>query len=315
MPSACDAIPYETRFAELLAQVEAALARFLQPEAQALSYDGVPIAGPERLWEAMRYAALAPGKRIRPVLTLAVCRACGGELADALPTACAIEMVHAQSLVHDDLPCMDDDDLRRGQPTVHRAFDEATAVLAGDALLAMAFGVITRHTPLNERVSPPVLLALMTDLSDVSSVNGLVNGQFADIYYENRPFDAPALDYIHTYKTGALFRFAARSGARLAGADAVRLETFSRFGQCLGLAFQIVDDLLDVESSAGAMGKTVGKDAAQGKATYPALYGVETSRQKARALTDEALALLQGANLPDESALRTLTTFMTERLH
>lgn len=314
MPPSCDSLTYESRFREPLAQVEAALTRYLQPQ-EPIAFNGVAIPGPQRLWEAMRYAALAPGKRIRPTLTLETCLACGGAYADALPTACAIEMVHAQSLVHDDLPCMDNDDLRRGQPTVHRAFDEATAVLAGDALLAMAFGVMTRHTPLNARVTPEILVALAADLSDVSSVCGLVNGQYADIYYENREFDAHALEYIHTYKTGALFRFAARSGARLAAGDDALITRFSRFGECLGLAFQIVDDILDVESSAQAMGKTVGKDAAQRKATYPALYGVSASRQKAAALMDEAHALLNAAPIADVQPLIALATFMVERIH
>lgn len=284
-----------------------------------------PVAGPERLWGALRYGTLQGGKRIRPLLVLETARACASEAVwDAvLPTACAIELVHAQSLIHDDLPCMDDDDLRRGQPTVHKAYDEATAVLAGDALLAMAFGLIARRTPLSDRLHAETLLSVVAEFSSVTSVEGLVNGQYVDIYYEGRPFDAQVLDYIHTYKTGALITFSVRAGARLAGASPEELALFTQLGRNLGLAFQIVDDLLDVQSTPEALGKTPGKDQAQQKATYPALYGIESSRQKVDALTAEADALLDqflslranAPTVPDVQPLRTLIDFLCHRIH
>ena len=319
MPHTTEKIDYDVRFAKTLTVIQQALAEIFDPAdatGGGFPLNAAPIEGPEHLWHAMRYATLDAGKLIRPVLTLESCRACGGNLRDALATACAVEMVHAQSLIHDDLPCMDDDALRRGKPTVHKAFDEATAVLAGDALLAMAFGVICKRSP--KTIAPATLLAVIDDFSDVSSVQGLVNGQFVDIYYENRPFDADVLTYIHRYKTGALFRFCARSGARLAGAPEPVIEGLSRFGETIGLAFQIVDDLLDVQSSPEAMGKATGKDAAKHKATYPALYGVQDSRHRAEQLITEATDLLDSLKLVLPSfqtdALKTLARFMAERI-
>ncbi len=302
---------YEQRFAETIALVKAGLRRHLVSE-EPIAFKGKVIEGPEQLWEAMQYAALDAGKLIRPVLTVESCVACGGQPENALPTACAIELVHAQSLIHDDLPCMDNDDLRRGKPTVHKAFSESTAVLTGDALLAMAFGVISKHTP---GVSAERLLRVIGDFSDVSSVCGLVNGQFVDIYYENRPFDETVLEYIHTYKTGALFRFSTRAGALLSGADDRTVDALTRFGEMLGLAFQIVDDLLDIQSTSETLGKTTGKDVIQKKATYPALFGEATSRRKARNLIVEATDLLD--SLPDVrgDSLRSLADFIGERIH
>lgn len=305
---------YEARFSETLGRVKAALQQYLVPEGP-MTFKGQVIEGPEQLWEAMQYAALDAGKLIRPVLTVESCLACGGQPDNALPTACAIELVHAQSLIHDDLPCMDDDELRRGKPTVHKAFSESTAVLTGDALLAMAFGVISKHTPLGNGVSAERLLQVMSDFSDVSSVQGLVNGQFVDIYYENRPFDEAVLEYIHTYKTGALFRFSARAGAMLSGTDKQTVAAFTQFGEMLGLAFQIVDDLLDIQSNSETLGKTTGKDAIQKKATYPALFGVETSRQKARYLITEATGLLDSLPGVQKDALIALADFIAERIH
>jgi geranylgeranyl diphosphate synthase type II len=210
---------------------------------------------------------------------------------------------------------MDDDDLRRGQPTVHKAYDESTAVLTGDALLALSFGVITRHTP-SPPVSAQALLSIIQDLSDVSSVQGLVNGQYVDIQYEGKAFTQEILEYIHTYKTGALFSFSTRSGARLAGADDDTVETFSKFGQTLGLAFQIVDDLLDIEASSEQLGKTPGKDERQQKATYPSLMGLAKAREAAEQLIAEAIALLDGLQLPQErvEGLRSLSQFIGERI-
>jgi geranylgeranyl diphosphate synthase, type II len=262
-----------------------------------------PVKGPEILWDALRYGTLLGGKRIRPLMALVTSRLCGGADETILPTACAIELVHAQSLIHDDLPCMDNDDLRRGQPTLHKAFDESTAVLTGDALLAMAYGWIAQKTVINtpDRVlsttsiskpSANTVLSLIGEFSRVTSVNGLVNGQFVDIHYEGKPFDAEVLHYIHTYKTGALFTFSVKAGAILANAPDPVLKRLTDLGNALGLAFQIVDDLLDIESTPEALGKTIGKDQAQQKATYPSLLGVDASRLKVKALTDEANSAL-----------------------
>ncbi len=272
---------------------------------------------PAGLWEAMRYGTLNGGKRIRAILAIEACLACGGTLEAVLPTACGIELVHAQSLIHDDLPCMDNDDMRRGKPSVHKAFGESTAVLAGDALIALAFGVIAKQTPLSV-VSSEIVLQVIRDFSDVTSVKGLVNGQYVDIAYEGKVFTPEILDYIHTYKTGALFQFALSAGARLAGASAPVIQRFQRIGQLVGLAFQIVDDLLDIGGTTEDLGKTAGKDLLQEKATYPALYGVSASRTHVEALMQEAFTLLTvGDGLPlryDASSLKALVQFISCRV-
>jgi geranylgeranyl diphosphate synthase type II len=304
---------YETLFAADLYAVQSHLERYLDKEA----YDTSPQAA--GLWEAMRYGTLDGGKRIRSVLALEACLACGGRLEHILPTACAVELVHAQSLIHDDLPCMDNDDLRRGKPSVHKAYGESTAVLAGDALIALAFGLIAKETPVTAPIQAETLLRVLSDFSDVTSVRGLVNGQFVDIQYEGKPFAQDILEYIHTYKTGALFRFSLGAGAMLAGASAEVVERFTLLGSKLGLAFQIVDDLLDIESTPEALGKTPGKDKIQKKATYPAFFGVEASRAQVAQLVREALALLEQkegmpANYSPE-ALNALVRFISHRLN
>lgn len=311
-------VEYEAVFADTLAQVHTALNETLSVEkARALQAGGrLDDPGLTRFWEAMVYSTLNAGKRLRPVLAVECGLACGGALASMLPTACAIELVHTQSLIHDDLPCMDNDDLRRGRPTVHKAFDEATAVLVGDALIALAFGLIVRNTPVSKQVTAETLNRVVARFSEVTSVHGLVNGQYIDIYYEDQPYTPEVLEYIHSNKTGALFTFCAEAGALLAGADADVVDRFSRWGQKLGLAFQIVDDLLDIQSTPETLGKTPGKDQAQNKATYPALYGMEASRQRAQALIEEAQAILKAmppAIRTDRLAL--LARFIQERLH
>ncbi|MBX2860483.1 MAG: polyprenyl synthetase family protein [Vampirovibrio sp.] len=309
-----EAVPYDTRFSETLAYFQAGLARLLETESSR-KHGEAPVKGTERLWEAIRYSTLKGGKRMRPVLILESCRACGGNMETALPTACAVEIIHAFSLIHDDLPCMDNDDLRRGQPTLHKAFDEATALLTGDALLGMAFGLMTKHTPLSDQVTAQSLLDLVSDLSDVAGIHGLVNGQLVDILYEGQPYDEAVLEYIHTYKTGALFTFSAVAGVRLAGADAAVVEGFQRFGKTLGLAFQIVDDLLDVQSTSDTLGKTAGKDLIQKKATYPDFYGVSKTVTLAEDLVQEAMATLDQLGLEDTSALNDLARFIQRRIH
>jgi geranylgeranyl diphosphate synthase type II len=304
---------YETLFSESIEKINQSLERFLDKR----TYDTSPQAN--GLWEAMRYGTLDGGKRIRSVLAMAVCNACGGEEKAVLPTACAIELIHAQSLIHDDLPCMDNDEMRRGKPSVHKAFGESTAVLAGDALIALAFGLIAKETPLDSTVSPQRLLSVIGDFSDVTSVQGLVNGQFVDILYEGQPFSQEILEYIHIYKTGALFRFSMGAGAKLAGAPDFVVDRFVLLGQKLGLAFQIVDDLLDIDSSSEALGKTAGKDQLQEKATYPAFFGAEKSREQVKALAQEAFTLLEEtAGMPsgyDSKALKKLVGFIANRIH
>lgn len=303
---------YETAFAETIALVNDRLATVLEKQA----YDNSPQANV--LWEAMRYGTLNGGKRIRSVLAVETCKALGGNVQHILPTACAIELVHSQSLIHDDLPCMDNDDLRRGKPSVHKAFGESTAVLAGDALIAMAFGIIARETPLTGIVTSRHLLETLTDFSDVTSVRGLVNGQFVDILYEGKDYTQDILEYIHTYKTGALFRFSLRAGAKLAGATESVVEQFTLLGQKLGLAFQIVDDLLDIVSTSETLGKTSGKDEIQKKATYPSFFGEAVSREQVAQLADEALMILETCDdLPeeyDDRTLKALVGFIVNRI-
>lgn len=304
---------YDLLFSDAIQSVNQALAQYLEQSA----YD--PSRQADGLWEAMRYGTLDGGKRIRSVLALEACKACGGQVQAILPTACAIEMIHAQSLIHDDLPCMDNDDMRRGKPSVHKAFGESTAVLAGDALIAFAFGLIAKETPLSEHVSPKRLLSVISDFSDVTSVKGLVNGQFVDIQHEGQPYTEEILEYIHTYKTGALFKFSLRAGAKLSGAPDFVVERFTLLGRKLGLAFQIVDDLLDIDSTTETLGKTAGKDLIQQKATYPAFYGVEASRQQVKQLSQEAFKILdETSGLPsgyDSGLLKTLVSFIADRVH
>jgi geranylgeranyl diphosphate synthase type II len=263
-------------------RVEAALARFL-PAAEP---DRLV---PERLAQAMRYSVEAGGKRLRPVLALLAAEACGADPAEALPAACALELVHTYSLIHDDLPAMDDDDLRRGRPTCHKAFDEATAILAGDGLLTLAFELIARHIPSAEASRACVLA-----LAEGAGPSGMVGGQMADLQAEGRD-DATleALEAIHRRKTGALLRSALRMGAAVAGAPESQTAALDAYGGAIGLAFQIIDDLLDVEGDETKLGKRVQKDSGHGKWTYPALLGVAESRARARRLAEEAVAALE----------------------
>lgn len=307
---------YHQRTESTATAVNDALTSYLnQAETHAMK-DGDP---PEvkTLWQAARYAVLNGGKRIRPLLLIHSCLTCGGTEAMAMPVACAMELVHAQSLIHDDLPCMDDDDLRRGKPTVHKAFGESTAVLVGDALLAMSFGLMAQAAQV-EGVCPKDVLALIEDFSKVSSMHGLVNGQYADIVYEDKESTPEAVEYIHRYKTAAMFRFAMRAGAQLAGASDKTVSAFTVAGEQLGLAFQIVDDILDIEANSDTLGKTVGKDQAQNKTTYPAVFGIEASRHKAIELVEQSLAKL--ALLPDVEpeqfkTVQSIGQYMIERVY
>ncbi len=242
---------------------------------------------PPRLREAMAYSLLAPGKRLRPALVLLSCEAAGGSAESALPAAAAVEMVHTYSLIHDDLPAMDDDHLRRGRPTCHKQFGEALAILAGDALLTLAFQL------LGESYAPGVAAATCRELARGAGGQGMVGGQVEDLAWENDSTGAITdLERVHARKTGALFRACLRIGAVVADAGPTVIQALDAYGREFGQAFQVVDDLLDVEGSAKDTGKAVGKDAARGKLTYPRLLGVTESRRRAAEHCRSAAAAL-----------------------
>lgn len=238
------------------------------------------------LRESMKYSLMAGGKRLRPVLAMASYEACGGKGNDILLGASALEVIHTYSLIHDDLPAMDDDDLRRGRPTNHKVYGEAIAILAGDGLLTEAFLMLLAN---EGPVSRDNILNALKELAVAAGPAGMVGGQVMDILSENAEPDAVKLDYIHRHKTGALIRASVRMGALLADADTAQLESLSRYGECLGLAFQIVDDILDVKGDEKELGKPVGSDEGKNKLTYPALYGIEGSMERAEALIKEAM--------------------------
>lgn len=250
---------------------------------------GEEITRPPRLLAAMRHGALNGGKRLRPVLVTETARLFGREDEGVLLAACALELIHCYSLVHDDLPAMDDDDLRRGQPTVHKAFDEATAILAGDALLTLSFDVITSEDVHDD---PAVRLRLSRELSRAAGIGGMAGGQMLDLESEHRDRSETEIRTLQSMKTGALLRYACRAGALLAGAPVDDLERMSRFGEVIGLAFQLADDLLDVEASSEAMGKATGKDAEAGKATLVGLWGPEKTHAELNKLLGESETLL-----------------------
>ncbi len=245
---------------------------------------------PRILPEAMRYAVLGGGKRLRPILCCASAEACGGSLEQVLPTACALELIHAFSLVHDDLPALDNDELRRGKPTVWRRYGEAIAILTGDALFALAFELIACQAEMSEPERVAQVLALITQ---AVGVDGMVGGQVEDILSEGEQVNPEGLAYIHSRKTGALIRASVLSGALLAGANPEQRDALDRYAQSIGLAFQIVDDILNETSDPARLGKSAGSDRARGKATYPRLYGLEASYQRAQALITSALTSLE----------------------
>ena len=282
-----------------VAQFEAALAQYLSRETGE---------GYDRIFEAAKYSALAGGKRLRPVIVLAFCRLCGGEADKAMPFACALEMIHTYSLIHDDLPCMDDDDLRRGRPTCHKAFDEATAVLAGDGLLTAAFETAAAAKGLDAEA----VLRCVRILGREAGMNGMIAGQVLDLGAEHRRISLDALNLLQSLKTGCLLRAACELGCTAAGCtDARTLEAAREYGEKLGLAFQIQDDILDIEGDARTLGKTTGKDARDEKSTFPALLGLEACRALADRLTGEAVAALVG--LPGNGFLTELARSLTGR--
>lgn len=290
----------ETYLAQGRARVERALDGFLPDEQDS----------PARLHEAMRYAVFGGGKRLRPVLALAAFEVTGGSGDAVLAPACATELIHAYSLIHDDLPAMDDDDVRRGRPSCHRAFDEATAILAGDALLTLAFGIVARE----ERLSAAARVAIAAELAWANGSSGMVGGQMADMGGEGREPSLEAVEFIHTNKTARPIRAALVAGALAAGAGGPELARLAEFGEKIGLAFQVADDLLDVTGSADEMGKAVGKDGTRGKMTYPSVAGMEGASRRARELVDEALSAIASFG-GDAWPLRELARFVVERRH
>ncbi len=239
---------------------------------------------PATIHEAMRYSLFAGGKRLRPILCLAAAEACGGEIEKALPLAVAVECIHTYSLIHDDLPCMDDDDFRRGNPTCHKVYGEGIAVLAGDALLTLAFEIVANSEP-TRRYS---IAERVRELADTSGSRKLIAGQVMDLEGEGKPVTAAQLKFIHESKTSALLTTSVRFGGMSANATPKQMEALTTFGLSLGLAFQVIDDILDVTQTSEKLGKSAGKDEASQKATYPALFGLEKSRKEAASLTAQA---------------------------
>lgn len=266
---------------------------------------------PARLHQAMRYAVLGGGKRIRPLLTYAAGAAVGAPDARLDALACAVELIHAYSLVHDDLPAMDDDDLRRGRPTCHRAFDEATAILAGDALQTQAFHILAHAPELD--VDPRVRLRMIETLAMASGSRGMAGGQAIDLESVGRELDIAQLEDMHIHKTGALIRASVLLGALCADTlDEARLERLDHYAKCIGLAFQIQDDILDVVGDTAILGKTAGADLARDKPTYPALLGLDGARQRAAELLADAHTSLAGFG-PEADALRELADYIIRR--
>ncbi len=289
-----------TYLAERRALVDGALETLLPPETTE----------PPSVHRAMRYSVLAGGKRLRPILVIAGAEAVGGSAERVLPTACALELIHTYSLIHDDLPAMDDDDYRRGRLTSHKVFGEAIAILAGDALLTLAFRLVADNSATAS--NPLVLRDVVVEIADAAGTFGMVGGQVVDIESEGKAVAPETLEYIHLHKTAALIRASLRVGALLGGGDAAAVEAIGAAGRDLGLAFQIVDDILDVEGSLEQLGKTAGSDARKQKATYPATHGLEASRAQAKALIERSQARL-GVFGPRATPLRALADYILER--
>lgn len=291
----------ETYISERVAQIDAALDRSL-PMAERL---------PASLHQAMRYSVFAGGKRIRPLLMIAACEAVGGSIKSVLPAACAMEMIHTYSLIHDDLPAMDDDDYRRGRLTNHKVFGEATAILAGDALLTQAF-LLLAGADADSGSSAADKLRVLQIIATAAGSLGMVGGQIVDMESETKSVELPIIEYIHTHKTGALILAALQTGAILGNADSQAFAALTRYGECAGLAFQIADDILDIVGDQSLLGKDVGSDVHRGKATYPSLIGLAESRRRAEELRDMAIDAL--APLGHEAEpLRALVSFIVDR--
>ena len=266
---------------------------------------------PPVIFKSVRYSIFAGGKRIRPILCMASAEAVGGDVETVLPVACALELIHTYSLIHDDLPVMDDDDYRRGKLTNHKVFGEDIAVLAGDALLTEAFHLMSKREFVGN-IPPDRLLTVINDISKAAGFLGMVGGQVVDIESEGKEIDEETLDYIHTHKTGAMVIASIRAGAIISGAGEDELDALSDYGRHTGLAFQIMDDILDIEGDQDVLGKDIGSDESRGKVTFPALFGLEASRKKARELVDDALSDIAQLDSRAEP-LRMIAKYIVER--
>lgn len=269
---------------------------------------------PKVLWEAMEYSLQAGGKRLRPLLVIAACEALGGQRESALPVAAAIEMVHTYSLIHDDLPAMDNDDYRRGKLTNHKVFGEATAILAGDALLTHAFYSVVQAAR-KHGVPAEDVLSIVEDLAEMAGPRGMVGGQIADMEGEQGLTDLEQLQYIHRHKTGDLIVFSLLAGGRIAGADDKQLEALRDFGTHIGLAFQVQDDILDLVGDEGKLGKKTGSDIKQQKVTYPYFIGLDASREEVMRLTDMARDAVLSGGFHDASRLLEIADYLMARDH
>ncbi len=268
---------------------------------------------PTSVHEAMRYSLFAGGKRVRPILAIAAAEALGARTSGLLPLAGSLELIHTYSLIHDDLPAMDDDDFRRGRPTCHKVYGEAIAILAGDGLLNRAFEVLSdpRRT---KAVPASRLIVIIKEISAASGVLGMVGGQVVDMESEGREIDFPTLEYIHTRKTGALIRASVRVGAIYAKASEKRLKALTRYGELAGLSFQIVDDILDITGTREEIGKNVGSDLKKGKRTFPSFFGLEGSRQRANEVADKAIYALRDFDHKADP-LRELAKYIVKRVN
>lgn len=289
--------PHDEPLAPLRERIDSALSSLL------------PVHQPQALSEAMRYSALDGGKRLRPLLCLFACEACGGHESDAMPTACAIEMIHAFSLIHDDLPALDNDELRRGRPTCHVQFGEAIAILAGDALLAQAFEILAANPA---QLPPSTAMEILRTIARASGTQGMVGGQVQDILAEGGEPDQASLEYIHTHKTGALIQASVMSGALAAGADQHQKDCLAAYGSALGHCFQIVDDILNETGDPSRTGKATGSDQQRAKLTYPRVFGLEASRSAAAQYANKAKTAI-GDFDSDANRLRQMVDYVLTR--
>jgi geranylgeranyl diphosphate synthase type II len=270
---------------------------------------------PSTLYTAMRHSLFAGGKRIRPILCVASFEAVGGKGNEILPFACALEMIHTYSLIHDDLPAIDNDDYRRGKPTCHKVFGEAIAILAGDGLLTEAFQLMTNRSIWQGSVANQgAILDIVQEVARAAGVLGMVAGQVVDVESEGKEVDLPTLQYIHTHKTGAMISVSVRIGAQLGGAKEQSLTALTRYGERVGLAFQIADDILNVEGKSHSLGKSTGTDLSRRKATYPSLFGLEESKERAKELVQLAVEVLSPFG-SEADPLREIARFIVVREH
>jgi len=266
---------------------------------------------PPVIFQAVRYSVFAGGKRLRPILCIAAAETVGGDIKSVLPIACALELIHTYSLIHDDLPALDDDDYRRGMLTSHKVFGEDMAILAGDALLTDAFRLMSEKK-LMAGLEPEKLLTVIHDIAEAAGCFGMVGGQVVDVQSEGKTVDREVLHYIHTRKTGAMITVAVKAGALLSNAGAAELNSLISYGQNIGLAFQVADDILNVEGDREVLGKGTGSDASRGKVTYPALMGLDESRKKAGELVENAISALKSFDHRAEP-LRMIARYIVER--